>query len=121
MDTTNMHFSEGVARAYASDELEQHLRALAQTAASFSRDIDADTMLAYALRASASGCHAKRALMMIVDGRDLSLRGVAPAIGIADVDAITFRMFAEDCKATDAALQHGESTIVQGYDAAAGL
>ncbi|HKW44802.1 MAG TPA: diguanylate cyclase [Candidatus Eremiobacteraceae bacterium] len=111
-----MHFSEGVSRAYASDELEQHLRALAQTAASFSRDIDAETMLAYALRASASGCHAKRALMMIVDGRDLSLRGVAPAIGISDADAIAFRTVSDESKAIDAALQHGESTIVNGPD-----
>jgi diguanylate cyclase (GGDEF)-like protein len=118
---TSMHFPEGVTRAYASEELEQNLRALAQTAASFARDIDGDTMLAYALRASASGCHAKRALMMILDGRDLSLRGVAPAIGIADVDAVSFRMTAEDCKATDVALQHGESTIVQGHDVAAGF
>lgn len=111
---TGMHFPEGVGRAYASDELEQNLRALAQTAVSFARDIDGDAMLAYALRASASGCHAKRALMMIVDGRDLSLRGIAPAVGISDLDAIAFRMVAEECNATDAALQHGESTILHG-------
>jgi diguanylate cyclase (GGDEF)-like protein len=111
---TNMHLPEGVSRAYASEELEQHLRALAQTAISFARDIDGDAMLAYALRASASGCHAKRALMMIVDGRDLCLRGIAPALGIADVDAVAFRMAAEDCKAIEAALQRGDSTIVQG-------
>jgi diguanylate cyclase (GGDEF)-like protein len=114
---TSMHFPEGVSRAYASDELELHLRALAQIASSFARDIDGDAMLAYALRASASGCHAKRAVMMIVDGRDLSLRGVSPAIGISDVDAIALRMVAEECKVIDAALQHGESTIVQGSDA----
>jgi diguanylate cyclase (GGDEF)-like protein len=118
---TSMHLPEGVSHAYAPDELEQHLRALAQTAASFSRDIDADTMLAYALRACASGCHAKRALMMTLDGRDLSLRGVAPAFGIADVDAIAFRMIAEECKATDMAMHRGESTIAHGPDAASGF
>jgi diguanylate cyclase (GGDEF)-like protein len=116
-----MHFPEDVSRAYGSDELEQHLRALAQTAASFARDIDGNTMLAYALRASASGCHAKRALMMTVDGRDLSLRGIAPALGIPDVDAIAIRMVAGDCRATDSALQRGESTIVHSPADVAGF
>ncbi|HEY5094141.1 MAG TPA: diguanylate cyclase [Candidatus Eremiobacteraceae bacterium] len=113
---TSIHFSEEATRTYGPDELEQHLRALAQTAASFARDIDVDTMLAYALRASASGCHAKRAFMMTVDGRDLSLRGVAPALGILDSDAISFRMVAGECAAIDAALQRGESTIFQSAD-----
>jgi diguanylate cyclase (GGDEF)-like protein len=113
---TGMHFPEGVGRAYASDELEQNLRALAQTAVSFARDVDGDAMLAYALRASATGCHAKRALMMIVDGRDLSLRGIAPAVGISDLDAIALRMASDECKAVDAALQHGESTVMHGPD-----
>jgi diguanylate cyclase (GGDEF)-like protein len=110
---TSLHFSEDATRTYGPDELEQHLRALAQTAASFARDIDVDTMLAYALRASASGCHARRALMMTVDGRDLSLRGAAQALGILDSDAISYRMVAGECAAVDAALHRGESTIVQ--------
>jgi len=113
---TRLYFSDDATRTYGPDELEQHLRALAQTAASFARDIDVDTMLAYALRASANGCHARRALMMTVDGRDLSLRGVAQALDIPDSDAISYRMVAGECAAVDAALQRGESTIVQSPD-----
>lgn len=118
---TSLHFSDDATRTYGPDELEQHLRALAQTAASFARDIDVATMFAYALRASASGCHAKRAVMMTVDGRDLSLRGVAPALDIPDSDAISFRAVAGECAAIDAALQRGESTILQRADDATGF
>jgi diguanylate cyclase (GGDEF)-like protein len=118
---TSMQFPEDAPRAYAPEELEQHLRALAQTAVSLARDIDCDSMLAYALRASAVGCHASRAILMTLDSRDHSLQGVVPALNISDADALALRIGARECSAADAAIKRGISTVGSRIGNHAGL
>jgi diguanylate cyclase (GGDEF)-like protein len=100
-------FSGATPRAYGSDELEQHLRALAQTAVSLARDIDAETMLSCALRACASSCHASRAVILTRDSRDGSLHGIVPALGVADEDALGLHVSPDECETTKAALESG--------------
>ncbi len=99
------HFGGALPRAYGSDELEEHLRALAQTAISLARDIDAETMLSCALRACASSCHASRAVILTRDSRDGSLHGIVPTLGVADEDALGVHVAPDECAVTRAALE----------------
>lgn len=97
--------------AYTAEQLEHNLRLLAHASSSLARDIDPETMLAYAVRGATGGTHSTKGVMLLYDGEVNGFRGLLPGVGLNEAVVSSLWVASGSPGATENCFASGEVLV----------